>query len=527
MAEASLATTGHPPVVTVHDLTKTFPGQRAVDDVTLSILSGEVHVLCGQNGSGKSTLIKVLSGYHQPDPGARIELLGEEIKPWRGEGSRRMHFIHQELGLIDSLDAVENLALGHGYGARGLKPIHWREQRRAARAMLLRFGMDVDLRRPVAELPAVERTLVALARALRGWEEDVGLLVLDEPTVSMSKPEVDRLFHAINQVKARGAGVLYVSHRLEEVFKVGDRVSVLREGKLVLSAPVAETTHDALVEAIAGRTVQDVEIPPPKPAAEVALSVRNLVGNNLNGVSFDLGKGEIVGVTGLAGSGVDDLAETLVGGQPIVAGTITRGGRPVGEITPHRARELGMALLPANRAVKACIPSFSVRENITLPLLRPLRTLFGVNRRRERAEVLRWMRRVELRPLEPERPLASLSGGNQQKAVIARWLRTGPEVLILHEPTQGVDVGAKAAIHRLLADAAREDAAVLACSCDVVDLVRLCQRILVLENGRVVEQLRDTGVTEDNVWSCLLRSRPSGAHAIDPDQEPVNGTHVV
>jgi ribose transport system ATP-binding protein len=524
MEEASLAPTGTP-VVAVRSLTKTFPGQRAVDDVTLSILSGEVHVLCGQNGSGKSTVIKVLSGYHEPDPGALIELLGEEIRPWRGEGSRRMHFIHQELGLIDSLDAVENLALGHGYGARGLKPIRWRDQRRAARAMLRRLGMDVDVRRPVGELPAVERTLVALARALRGWEEDVGLLVLDEPTVSMSKPEVDRLFAAINEIKGRGAGVLYVSHRLEEVFKLGDRVSVLREGRLVLSAPVAETSEDALVEAIAGKAVETVEIPDSPERSEVALSVRDLAGNNIQGISFDLSKGEIVGVTGLAGSGVDDLAETLIGGLPIDGGTIERGGRAVGTLTPRRARELGMALLPANRAVKACIPAFSVRENITLPLLRPLRSLFGINRRQERAEVLRWMERVELRPPEPERALASLSGGNQQKAVIARWLRIDPEVLILHEPTQGVDIGAKAAIHRLLVDAASNEAAVLACSCDVVDLTKLCQRVLVLENGRVVDELRGDQVTEDNVWSCLLRSRPAGAHIVETG-EVAHGNHV-
>ena len=341
----------------------------------------------------------------------------------------------------------------------------------------------------------------------------------------MSKPEVDRLFGAIAEIRGRGAGVLYVSHRLEEVFKLGDRVSVLREGRLVLSREVADTTEPVLVEAIAGRAVEEVEIPDSPDQPDVALSVRDLAGRNLNGVSFDLAKGEIVGVTGLAGSGVDELAETLVGGLPIEGGTIARAGSPMTSLTPRRARELGMALLPANRAVKACIPAFSVRENITLPLLRPLRTLLGINRRQERAEVLQWMQRVELRPPEPERTLASLSGGNQQKAVIARWLRLRPQVLVLHEPTQGVDIGAKAAIHRLLAEAARNDAAVIACSCDVVDLTKLCQRVLILEEGRVVDELRGDRVTEDNVWTCLLRSRPSGAHLID-DREMASGHHV-
>ena len=514
------------PIVAVHRLSKTFPGQRAVDEVTLDVLPGEVHALCGQNGSGKSTLVKMLSGYHTPDPGGRIELLGEPIQPWRGEGAARMHFIHQELGLIDSLDAVENLALGHGYGTRGLKPIRWRDQRREASRLFARLGMEVDLRRRVGELSALERTVVALARALRSWADDVGLLVLDEPTVSMPKPEVERLFQVLREIKARGAGVLYVSHRLEEIFVVGDRVSVLREGKLVFSEPVARTTHDAVVQAIAGRYVEALDVHQKTDAGPVALSVSGLVGNNLDGISFEVRKGEILGVTGLAGSGVDDLAETLFGAQPILGGTLERHGRTVRSLTPRGAKKLGMALLPANRATKGCIPTFSVRENITLPWLRPLVTVLGVSRRRERAEVLRWMERVELRPPLTELQLALFSGGNQQKAVIARWLRTAPEVLIMHEPTQGVDVGAKVAIHQLLVDAASHGTSIVACSCDVVDLTKFCHRVLVLVNGRIAADLRGANVTDENVWSSLLRETDAspGARRHEPGARvPVGG----
>jgi ribose transport system ATP-binding protein len=505
-------------IVSVHNLTKTFPGQRAVDDVTLSILGGEVHVLCGQNGSGKSTLIKVLSGYHEPDPGSRIMLLGNEIRPWRGEGSHRMHFIHQDLGLVNSLDAVENLALGHGYGVHGLMPVRWKAQRRAARLLLRQLGLEVDVRRPVGELPALERTMIAVARSLRGWSDDVGLLVLDEPTVSMSKVEVDRLFTAIAEVRRRGAGVLYVSHRLEEVFAIGDRVSVLREGRLVLASRVADTTHDELVTAIAGRAVEQVTLGAHVSTRRIALSVQDLVGTNLDGISLDVHEGEIVGVTGLAGSGVDDLAEALFGAAPIDRGSITYNGRTYRSLTPRKARETGMALLPANRPVKGCIPAFSLRENMTLPRLRPLLTRsFRISRRRERRDVLSWMERVELRPPDPERPLASFSGGNQQKAVIARWLRLQPDVLVLHEPTQGVDVGAKVAIHKLLGEAAEGGAAILACSCDVVDLTKMCQRIVVLANGRIVADFSDDDITEDNIWASLLRSRTESRPAAAPE----------
>jgi ribose transport system ATP-binding protein len=504
------------PVVRIRGLSKTFPGQQALRDVSLSLRAGEVHALCGQNGSGKSTLIKLLSGYHHPDPGARIELLGNEIRPWRGEGQRQMHFIHQELGLIDSLNVVENLALGHGYGARGLMPISWRRQTVQAHRLLLRLGIDIDVRQPVGELTSIERTMIAVARALRGWESDTGLLVLDEPTVAMSKPEVDRLFTAIREIAGRGAAVLYVSHRLEEVFAVAQWVSVLREGSLVMSESVASVKYDDVVEAVAGRQIgaHTRASPNVESRERLALSAKELYGNTVRGASLAVASGEILGVTGLAGSGVDDLAELLFGGLPLEAGEIELNGERVGKLSPHRAKRLGMALVPANRAVKGCIPAFSARENMTLPLLSPLQDVTGIRRRRERHVVIDWMQRVELRPLEPELALAAFSGGNQQKAVIARWLRLEPKVLILHEPTQGVDVGARVAIRQLLTDAASRDTAIIVCSCDVVDLLKLCDRLLVMDAGRIVDELSGTDLTEERVWTALLSTRPAESSAV-------------
>ncbi len=497
-------------IVRIQALSKTFPGQQALRGVSLSLRAREVHALCGQNGSGKSTLIKVLSGYHQPDPGARIELLGEQIAPWKGEGRRRLHFIHQELGLIDSLNAVENLALGHGYGTLGLMPIRWRRQAIQAHRLLLRLGIEIDLTRPVGELTSIERTMIAVARALRGWEDDAGLLVLDEPTVSMSKPEVDRLFSAVREIASRGAAVLYVSHRMEEIFAVAQWVSVLREGSLVMSQPVAAVTHDEVVEAIAGGLVGEHTrgtqmLPGQK---RITLKAKSISGNAVQGASFEVAAGEILGVTGLAGSGVDDLAELLFGSYPLEAGEIELDGATLGRLSPYRAKQLGMALVPANRAVKGCIPAFSARENMTLPSLSGLQDFTGIRRRREREVVFEWMRRVELRPQDPELPLASFSGGNQQKAVIARWLRLDPRVLILHEPTQGVDVGARVAIRQLLTDAASRDTAIIICSCDVVDLIKLCDRLIVLDSGRVVSQLTGAELSEERVWTTLLGTHP-------------------
>lgn len=475
-------------LLSVRQLGKTFPGQVALAGVDLEVRAGEVHALVGQNGSGKSTLIKVLAGYHQPDPGSEVDLpVGDAIG-----------FVHQDLALVDALNAVDNLALARGYAIRRGRIDARREQERT-RTLMARLGREVDLAVPVGDLPPVERALVAMARALDGMRES-SVLVLDEPTAALPAPEVGRLFAAIEQVKSYGGGVLYVSHRLDEVFRIADRVTVLRDGRRVATVDASELDHDGLIELMLGHSLQRrAHAPAQRRSGAPALEVVSLRGGRLEGFTASVRAGEIVGVAGLVGSGREDLAEALVGATPGTAGLVRVDGRELRKRTPRAAIDAGLALLPADRARLGAVLEHSIAENVTLPRLRSLVRALRIVRRRERRDVLGWIDKVGLVPREPDRVLGTLSGGNQQKALLARWLRATPRVLVLDEPTQGVDVGAKEAIHGLLHDAVSEGLAVLVCSAETEDLADLCDRVLVMRAGRVAVELSGAALSDERI----------------------------
>jgi ribose transport system ATP-binding protein len=507
-------------VVRVEGVSKTFPGQKAVDDVSLEVRAGEVHAIVGQNGSGKSTLMKILSGFHHADPGGRVVVLGEEVDPAASSVTReRLHFIHQDLGLVDSLDTVDNLGLGLGYAFGPGRRIRWRASAAQARATLRGLGMDFDVRQPVGTLSAVERTMVAVARATSGWAPGPNLLVLDEVAAALPLSEVETLFAAMRRLRDQGAGQLYISHRLGEVFEIADRVTVLRDGRLIATRPISELDHDELVRLIIGRTLDSVYVESPPARDDVVMSVHDLSAERIDRVSFTLHAGEMLGVTGLAGSGVDHLPEALVGATQKTSGRVLMDDGPVEPLTVARAKERGMVLVPANRAVKGCIPTQSVRWNLTLPRLGPLRRWFGLSHSAEVRETARWIERVDVRPPDQELTMAQLSGGNQQKVVIAKWLRTGPRVLVLHEPTHGVDIGARAAIWELLADIQRERGAVVICSTEIEDLAHVCDRVLVMDGGRVIEQLRDDALTEERIAAAILSTSSTSS------EEPIVHGH--
>lgn len=492
-------------VIGVSHLSKTFPGQKALDDVSLSVRSGEVHALVGQNGSGKSTLIKALAGYHAPDPGATVTVLGEEVdvRDLRDPRLRRLRFIHQDLGLVGTLTAVENLSLTVG-PSFALRRISFAKEERAARQWLAEFALDIDLHQPVDDLTRVERTVVAIVRALMEWDHPEGALILDEPTAALPLPEVRHLFDIVKRLTARGAGVMYVSHRLDEVLELADRVSVLRDGRLVTTQAASDIDHESLVRHIVGRTV-DLSLAHQAPSArEVVLRIRDLAGERLREVSFDVYAGEIVGITGLLGSGREHLARTIFGADAQRSGSVEVDGHNLTSGSPHQAVRCGMALVPADRAREGLFPDSSVRENLTLPHLTPLVRRGRISRRREEAEADSWIERTRLSPPSRERMVASLSGGNQQKVVLGKWLRTNPKVLVLDEPTQGVDVAAKAAIYKLVGEAAEAGASVLVCSSEVEEMVEVCERILVLRDGRVCAELAGQSLTSDRVLAEML-----------------------
>lgn len=471
-------------------LSKTFPGVKALDGVSLEVGSGEIVALVGQNGSGKSTLVKVLAGVHQPDPGAQIELAEE--------GRAGLHFIHQDLGLVGTLSTIENFDLGRRLGGRALLPAPVREEARRAADLVAGFGTHIDVRAPVEKLSAAERAIVAIARALDGWEHPRNVLVLDEPTASLHGEEVDRLFVAVRRVADRGAGVIFISHRLDEVIEIADRVVCLRDGKVIADVPRGGYDHDDLVELIAGDIGGTVhEVAPRRAQAAPMLRARGVRAPTIAGLDLELHAGEILGVSGVLGSGREEVAATLFGSGNGTVDDLELDGEAVGQLDPRRAIAAGVGYVPGDRHREGAVMKMTVRENMTLPRLGPLRRMMGrLDQRAERQEVDRWIDRVAVRPAEPERALELFSGGNQQKVVLAKWLRNEPKALLMDEPTQGVDVGAKAGIFALIATAAAAGTGVLICSSDAKELALICDRVLVMRDGEVVAEVERSRLSE-------------------------------
>jgi ABC-type sugar transport system ATPase subunit len=522
------------PLLRVSAMSKTFPGLKALEDVALEVRSGEVVAVLGHNGSGKSTLVKILAGVHSPDPGSIVEVRDAEGRLVSGPLTREeLHFIHQDLGLADILTTVENLGLRRTSRGRGLAPVHGGAERRHARELIARFGAGFDVTVPVGRLSPAQRAIVAIARAMDGWTRPDNVLILDEPTTALHGEEVQLLLEAVRRVAASGAGVVFISHRLDEVLKLADRVIVLRNGRVVAEEPADRLDHDAVVALIAGRAVADLSTVP-HAAGPPVLEVAGISGEEIENFSLTLRAGEIVGIGGILGSGRERLGPMIFGAAHRSGGRVEVAGEELVADDTLAAIEAGMAYVPADRRRAGAVMGMSVRENLTLPAMRPLRRMFGrLDTRSELAETRAWMDTVGLHPADPERWLRLFSGGNQQKVVLAKWLRVRPRVLLLDEPTQGVDVGAKAAIYELILAARSEGTAVLLCSSDTKELVTLCDRVLVLMDGRVVSEVPQAELTETRLVRDELDLRPREQYSVcDPPrmrdltvrQDAVRGT---
>jgi ABC-type sugar transport system ATPase subunit len=394
-------------------LSKRFGGTQALKDVDLEVSHGEIHALIGPNGSGKSTLIKILAGFHHAEPGAVGELDGEPFDLGHVTASRhdRLRFVHQELGLVGELSAIDNLALSHGFARTAFGNIRWPEMERRTSALVERFGLGIDVRRPLSTATPVQRAVVAIAAALQGWEGCRGVLVLDEPTAVLPHGEVARLFDIVREVRDAGAGVLYVSHRMDEIFALADRVTVIRGGRRIATRPVAELTPRSLAELMAGEETETDHRPARSSSpTDPVLEVRGLWAGPLRGVDFDLARGERLGITGLVGSGHEIVPYAVCGahaGQ--VSGRLRLPERSERWTEARDADTLGLPLVPADRAVEGVIGDFSVGENLTLPLLHRLRARAGrLHRRRESALAEDWIRRVGVRTAGPGARITTL-----------------------------------------------------------------------------------------------------------------------
>jgi ribose transport system ATP-binding protein len=511
------------PALEIHNLSKSFPGTRALSAVDLDVEAGEIHALVGQNGSGKSTLIKLLAGFHSPERGSVVRVAGATVELGNASAAREagFRFVHQDLALVGTLNVVENLALGRGFDTGRTGRIQWRAERARAREMLRSLGFEIDVRRPIGELTAAERTGVAIARALWEWEESARVLVLDEPTATLPKAEVETLFESIRRIRDRGVGVLYVSHRLDEVFAIADRVTVLRDGKRVGTHRTGELDEEKLIALMLGSAVTKAVGSSSARRGEAVLRARDLFGTVLDGIDFDVYAGEVVGFAGLTGSGREELLPMLFGASPR-NGTVEVGDAVVRAEQPQAAIRAGLALVPADRLRQGGVFEMPVGSNLTLSGMRSVRGPGGAIRRRaERVESRKWLSRLDVRPPDPDRPLATLSGGNQQKVVIAKWLRLAPKVLLLDELTQGVDVGAKSMIHALIRSAAEAGAAVVVASSDDEEICDLCDRVYILREGRIEAELAQHEMTIDEVGRLQL----SLANGSNGRKEGLVGNH--
>lgn len=503
---AGLETISDMPVLSLQGVSKTFQATRALSGVDLEILPGEVHAVVGANGSGKSTMIKILSGFHRPDEGSRAFFNGVEFELGSGEGpaSEHMRFVHQDLGLILELSAMDNLALTAGFRTSFGGRINWQEQKRETEVMLARLGVSLDVHKPLSEATPVQRTIIAIAAALIGWESGRGLLVLDEPTAVLPHTEVGHLLDIVREVQRLGASVLYVSHRLDEIFEIADRVTVLRDGKRVGTYPVTELNQQSMAELMVGDRVNaDFRLDRPSAAgADPVLSVRGISGTTLENFACEVRKGEILGVAGLAGSGAEEVSYLLSGVRPTTAaGEVMIPGGQWQQASQLHA--LAIPLVPADRAGEGVITNFSVAENLTLSVLDRLQHSGRLIRTREREFVADWITRLEVKTAGGDAPIASLSGGNQQKVIIGRCLAKNPEVLILAEPTAGVDVGTRQAIYTLIGALADQGLAVIVTSTDTTDLIALCSRVIVLAHGQAVNELDGIDINEHNLLTSM------------------------
>jgi ABC-type sugar transport system ATPase subunit len=480
-------------------ISKVFPGVKALSGVELSVRFGTVHAIVGENGAGKSTLMKILSGAYAPTTGT-IEVASAEVRMKRPADAQRLgiRMVHQELNLVPDLTVAENIFLGRmpkrlGFFDRG-------GMVRQAAAVMAELGASIDPQQRLGDLSISQQQLVEIAKA---YAADPRIIVLDEPTSSLSEHETAALFRILRKMRDAGIAIVYISHRLKEVLEIADEVTVLRDGAMIETRPASGITAADMIRLMVGREVSNVFPKTPSTIGKEVLRVRGIGdGLRFEDVSFDVRAGEILGLTGLVGAGRTEVARAIFGLAPLASGSVEIDGAPVTIRSPAAAARAGIAYVPEDRKGDGIVPAMSVRENISLPVLRRLSNRFGrVRRGVERDLAQTYMRKFSIVPPDGERRIGLLSGGNQQKAVISRWLATDPKVLILDEPTRGVDVGAKAEIHGIIGQLVANGMAVVMISSELPEIMGVCDRVVVMRDGRASAPIARKDLTEERIMA--------------------------
>ena len=486
----------HPIALHMRGISKSFPGVKALQDVELEVRTGEVHAIVGENGAGKSTLMKILAGFYQPDHG-EIEIGGHVVRHWhpREARERGIGMIYQELNLVPDLTVAENISLGR-MPHRG-PFVDYRAVTQKATEVLGELHAGIDPATPLGNLSISQQQLVEIAKVMA---DKPRIVVFDEPTSSLGDKETRVLFEVIGRMRAAGIAIIYISHRLQEVMEIGDRVTVLRDGRRIETRDVEGVTPEHMVRLMVGRDVSEMFPKLDLVPGEEVLTVKDISrAGDFTDVSLDVREREIVGLAGLVGSGRTEVARAIFGLDPIESGEIAMRGRKVKIRSARKGMASGVALVPEDRKGQGIIPMLTVRENFTLPVIQRLTTALLIFARKERGIVRRLADRLKVNPPQIERPLSVFSGGNQQKVVLGKWLLAEPSLLILDEPTRGVDVGAKADIHEIIGEFAQGGGAVLMISSELPELLAVCDRVFVLHEGRVTAEIARADATEESV----------------------------
>ena len=485
------------PFLRLTNVSKTFPGVNALTNINFDVRPGEVHGLIGENGAGKSTLIKVLAGVYQPDPGAEIEIEGEKVTALTPTESMRrgVMVIYQDFSLFPTLSVKENIAFSQQIEKRR-RLIDWKAMEETSRRALSTLGVEIDLNARLGSLSTARQQLVAIARAL---VYDAKLLVMDEPTSALSSGEVEHLFRVVNELKARGMAIIFISHKLDELFKITDRMTVLRDGHYIGTRISRETNTNEIITMMVGREIKEQHLAG-KNIGETVLKVKNISKRgNYQDVSFSVRRGEVLGITGLVGAGRTETVRALFGLNPPDSGEILLEGRKIAPKSPAQAQALGIAYVPESRQTEGLVLQQDAESNLTLSILRRFvrNGLIRFGERRKKAVEL--IEQLNVKPAYPHMQVDKFSGGNQQKIVVAKWLATNPKVLIVDEPTNGIDVGAKTEIHHLLRELADEGMAVIMVSSELPEILSISDRVLVMRRGRINGEFNADGLSQEQI----------------------------
>ena len=480
---------------------KSFPGVKALDGAQLNVFPGQVMALMGENGSGKSTMMKVMTGIYQADAG-QITLNGEPVtfNGPRQSQAAGISIIHQELNLIDNLSIAENIFLGRE-PQKALGFIDWTKMFDDADALLARLNVQRSCREKMSNLPLGEQQMIEIAKAL---SFDSNIIVMDEPTDALTEPETQSLFNVIRELRQEGVGIVYISHRLQEIFTICDRVTVMRDGQFVAESATSDLNEESLIELMVGRKLQDLYPRVDHQSGQISMTVRNLSGKGINDISFDLHEGEILGFNGLMGAGRSELMRVLFGDVKRISGVVELYGEPIHPVHPSDGIKAGIAYISEDRKGDGLVLGMSVKQNMSLSSLTALSYMGAINADKEHAQATYFKDAFNVKTPSLDQPIGKLSGGNQQKAAIAKGLMAKPKVLILDEPTRGVDVGAKKEIYELINQFKQAGMSIILVSSDMPEVMGMSDRIMVMKDGCISGEFDATNVTQEQLLAAAI-----------------------